>query len=70
MHEGNHAIPCSLVYLNQPFFIKKLAKFHKKVNFKFKKLSDFAHFLVAKGEGEKKPFINCKSYTYFWYFFP
>jgi len=53
MHEGNHAIPCSLVYLKQPFFYKKkLAKFHQKVNFKFQKLSDFAHFLVAKGEEE------------------
>jgi hypothetical protein len=38
MHEGNHAIPCSLVYLKQPFFFFKLAKFHKKSEFQISKI--------------------------------
>jgi len=58
MHEGNHAIPCSLlVYLNWASFFFLMAKFHQKVNFKIQKLSDFAHFQLPKVR-EKKTFYK------------
>ncbi len=53
MHEGNHAISYSLVYLNQPFFFFLIGEISPKSEFQISKIKWFCTFLVAKGEGKK-----------------
>jgi hypothetical protein len=62
MHEGNHAIPCSLVYLDQPLFLKfKIGEISPKNEFQNSKTKWFCTLFSCQRWGKnKKPFINCK----------